>query len=157
MPPILATYYGREVDVSLYQGWRGFLVKLYARAITWLQRKLEWHLLHLVAAEQQLPAAQVEELEHKFENDYAATARKVVRDLLKGSEQPVTRADRYRDQGLRSEKPREPSFAPYIAPGRSKRYARARTAKLADREGDVIAALPPARYGMPGGDDHDAG
>jgi len=141
---MLASYYGQQVEVSNLPGWRGALVRVYVRLIAWLQRKVEWHLFHLVAAQQGMSKQAVSTMEEVFNSeDDVDAAKRIVRSLLKpAGDAPPTRADRYRGQTPHS----LASLAAYTAPGRSKLYARKRGAKIADRDGDVLYPVPEAKW-----------
>lgn len=139
----LVSYYGKEVDAGPLKGWRGFVIRVYGRIIARLQRAIEWHLLHILARDQGLAPDNVADLERRFELSHVRGAKRVIHDLLKTADEP-TRADRYKDS--RRPERSEPSFAPYLAPGRSKRYARGRLSRLADPDGDVIEPVPKANF-----------
>ena len=138
-------YYGREIDPSILvnTGWKGRFVRFYAIIIAWLQRKIEWHLMHILAKQSGATKELIKNLETVFEAENkkkrnTALVGMVNTDLVdkryiarkSSGEDPKT----YRQN--RSMRMQE-FLARYANVGRAGAYRYARNQRLASPDGDV--------------------
>jgi len=138
-------YYGREIDPSILSkaGWRGRLVRMYARIVAWLERKIEWHVMHVLAAQ----AGATKENVHNLETVFDAETGNKRSTVLMGMLNTDLVEKRYSARKSSGEDPKtyrqnrsmrtQDFLARYAGVGRAGAYRYARNQRLAAPDGDV--------------------